>query len=518
MVAAATGLCLFALLSVYRHQLIPRDADPVRAAWLLTGDEPEYLLMAQAIARGDGLDVGPAYAAGTYLAYQQRPVFRFEDQFRRSYYERRGFRPLWRGAAVWKEGRITQFSPLLPALLAPVVGSTRRIRWAACLLQAALVAACAVAILMHAGVHSPASGTVHAAAALAFGLGGIPAGYYASQIFPEIIAGLLLLLFLFLFTAASPAVRSLSLLCLLASLWATPRVVGGVAAATAALLWRQRAGPRWAEVALLGAGWLAYAIFNTAVWGNPLPPQGTAVLGFAWSEVRALPAPLLVSAAAAAIWLVWIAARKLKRFRHGRLVLLAAAGFGVALLISPGRRILANTAAFFFSNNVGLLVLNPFFVVAAAAGLALREEDERREFPVWLALLAGLLLSVAVFDESRAGSCASGRYQVITACAMLFAPVRILAGRGLRPPPEWLPGMYLLGALSLAASLAVATQPNFWFRKYHPLFGFAPLQDFYPLLPDPGRWTFLPHAVLWLSALLALLLLPARLWRPWRQN
>jgi hypothetical protein len=521
-IAAAAALCLFGLLSVYRHHLIPGDANPARAAALLTGDEPAYLLMAQAIARGDGLDVEPANAAETYLAFQQRPVFRFEDHFRRSYYEGRGFKPLWEGAAVWQDGRITQFSPLYPALLAPVVASARRIRWSVCLLQAVFVAACAAAIVL--GMDAPAgtAGTGHAAAVLVLGLGAIPAGYYASQVFPEILSGMLLLLFLFCFASRNRTIRVVGLLCLLAPLWATPRVVGGVAAATAVLIWRRRASPRWAEVALLGAGWIAYLVFNTLVWGNPLPPQGSAVLYGLWNAIRSLPAPLLaaaVAAAGAALWALTGVFRKSGGARGRRAVPGAIAVGALAVILTPpGRRIIAGSTAFFFSNDVGLLVLNPFLVVALAAAVALRSDDERGEFPVWIALLAGLILSVAGFEERRAGVCPSGRYQVIAACALLFAPVRVLAGRRGRPLPAWVPGMYLLGAISLAVSLAVATRPNFWYRLYHPLFGFDLVRPLYRLLPDPARWTFLPHAALWLAALLALLFLPARLLRRGRQE
>lgn len=513
-IALTAGLLLYCLFSVYRHALIPGDADPARAAALLTGDEPAYLLMAQAIARGDGLDVEPANAAETYLAFQQRPVFRFEDHFRRSYYEGRGFRPLWRGAAVWKEGRITQFSPLLPALLAPVVATARRIRWATCVAQGAFVAVCVAAIILGLNAAAGRAGTGHAAAALVFGLGGIPAGYYASQVFPEVLSGLLLLLFLFTFASPRRPVRLLGLFLLLAPLWATPRVVGGVAAATAVIVWRQRAKPRRAELALLGAGWACYFVFNTLVWGNPLPPQGSALLYGLWQALRGLPLPLLAAAAACVAAIAWVLNDWLmkpgNRRRGPALVSAAVALCALAVMLTPpGRRILAGGGTFFFSNNVGLLVLNPFLVVALVAGLALRREDGRGEFPVWIGLIAGLVLSVAGFEESRAGVCPSGRYQVITACALLFAPARVLAERRGRPTPSWVPGMYLLGALSLAVSLAVALRPNFWYRRYHPLFGYDLVRPFYRLLPDPDRWSFLPHAALWLALLLALLFLPA---------
>jgi len=515
-IAVAAGLCLFGLLSVYRQFLIPGDADLTRAAALLTGDEPSYLLMAQAIARGEGLDVERANAAKTYLAFQERPVLRYEDHFRSSYYENRGFKSLWRGAAIWKDGRVTQFPPLLPAVLAPVVASASRIRWTVCLLQGAFVAACVAVIILSMDAAAGATGTGHAAAVLVIGLAGIPSGYYASQIFPEIVSGMLLLLFLFFFTSKNPAIRTLALLCLLAPLWATPRVVGGVAAVSAVLLWRQRAKPRWAEIALLGAGWGAYGLFNTLVWGNPLPAQGSVMLSLLWKAAQDLPAPVLAAAGAGAALLSGVFVVIFKRLRNTPLAwriipVAAAACVLTAALTPPGRRILAGIAAFFFSNNVGLLVLNPFLVIALVSGFAFRCEDDRGEFPVWIALVAGLVLSVAVFEEWRAGVCPSGRYQVITACALLFAPARVLAGLRGRRLPTWVPGMYLLGAISLAVSMLVATRPNFWYRLYHPLFGFDLVRPYYWLLPNPQRWTYLPHAALWVATLLALLLLPARL-------
>jgi hypothetical protein len=137
--------------------------------------------------------------------------------------------------------------------------------------------------------------------------------------------------------------------------------------------------------------------------------------------------------------------------------------------------------------------------------LKLRDDNDW----MWLALFWGVVFVVASFPDFRAGRCPAGRYQVIPGYLLLFPLFRMMVAE--RSPwhrrVAW--AMYVLGPLSLAMGLKIATHPNYWYRSYHPLFGYATAQPHYELLlPDPEQWTCVVKAVIWTMLFLAPLFLP----------
>lgn len=73
MVALAVVCILLALSTYTRQQLIPFNADQSRYDFLLTGDEPAYLMTALSIARDGDIDVSSNARDKDYLLYQKRP-------------------------------------------------------------------------------------------------------------------------------------------------------------------------------------------------------------------------------------------------------------------------------------------------------------------------------------------------------------------------------------------------------------------------------------------------------------
>ena len=99
---------------------------------------------------------------------------------------------------------------------------------------------------------------------------------------------------------------------------------------------------------------------------------------------------------------------------------------------------------------------------------------------------------VAAFGDWRGGTNPRGRYYVIP--QLLMVPVFFhwigLWGAG-RRPVAWLIG---LGSLALTPLYWLLGHPSWWYRSYHPFFGWEPIQGFYAWLPslpdgaDPVQW------------------------------
>lgn len=445
-------LLLFAVFSWHRAHLIPRGADFERAAWLLTGDEPSYLLMAQAIAAGDGLDVRPAHERGSYRAFQSRAVLG-PDTFTWNFYRSLGFDPWFDRSASWGNRQVMPRPPLFAAVVAPLVSPAGNPRWLVGFMQGLLVS-CTAALCLWCVVPADRRAAIHGAAALLFILGSIPIAYYTTQIFPEILAGVLLLAAFALYARGGASAGAVGNLLLVLSLWTTPRVVGGVLAASVVLLvqdWRAR---RFAGIGALLLGWFAFLAWNLWVWGYWLLPN---------------PNP---------------------NSRN-------------SLLFLP-----EGTLRFFFGNDVGLFFLSPvLWIGLVAAVVNLRLLREHLDL-AWTALFLGVLAVVASFPDVRGGTCPAGRYQVIPAFLLVFPLMRLLGSKLAEWRRRLVPLLYLLGVAGLIMSLVIATKPSFWYRRYHPLFAFEEIRRFHVLLP-PGQWpALLWMSLAWLGVLLALLFLP----------
>lgn len=458
-----TVLVLFGILSFYRERLIPRTASSDRRSWLLTGDEPCYLLAAQAAARGDGLDMRGASEARTYLAFQKRAVIAPEI-YTWEFYRSAGLHPWLDRSGQWGRAQIRHHLPLYPFLIAPWTAA-ERIRWAVACFQAVVV--CAVAFVLLWTFARTARKVWLAALVLLPFLGGLPAGYYTTQMYPETLAGAMVALAMGAVLQDTVRSRRLGYALLFVAMWVSPRVMGGVAVVTVWELGRQLTGRRqWGDALCFIAGWAGYCGYHLVVWGLPLPP--------AYDPANQVTPRLLP--------------------------------------IGLVRSLLAN--------DIGLLFLNPaLWVGFAAAVLQWVAKPSDRTTVFWTLFFLGTWAGAAMLPVARAGMCPAGRYQVILAYLLVFPAWRSLMSEG---RPRWRQRLLvaLAGLVPVAALIgyAVGRVPNFWFRAYHPLFGYPALQRFYGLLPDPKTGWFVLHAALWLGLLAGLLFLSDAVFRkPGRQ-
>ncbi|MCA1989596.1 MAG: hypothetical protein LDL07_10715, partial [Desulfarculus sp.] len=184
-------ILVLALLAFTREALVPYHADAQRREYLLTGDEPEYLLAAFNLAQGRGLTLG--------ARDQQR--FMAPDLI--DHIMERG----WHGSyayfltispvlgqrfsqAEWGQEPVLVHRPGASILLAPAAWAGERQRWWSYAIMSLLAAAGLAGMLLLA---IRASGP--AWPSLGLGLACLlapPALFYANQAFPELPAGVLL--------------------------------------------------------------------------------------------------------------------------------------------------------------------------------------------------------------------------------------------------------------------------------------------------------------------------------------
>ncbi len=449
-VALLTLAALWVAWAGYRGQLVPRQAEAPANRWLLTGDEPAYLLAAQAMAAGEGLDLWPAHQRGDHLRFWDRDIVG-PDQYTWAAYQATGRPVLLDRSAWWGGKQIKHHMPLLPLVLAPAT-RTGPIRWSAGVTLALLLAGGAAACLWR-WLPARGAGQWRVAGAVFVVLAGLPVGYYTCQLYPEALAVALLLTGCSLLCGERRLAQGLGWVALFAALWATPRVTGGVVAA-----------------ALLGTGWYVRQRTWRLAW---LPALGLALYLayhlFLWG---------------------WICPPAYDPYNQ------------------PSARLIpVNFARLLFDNQVGLLFLNPALGAGLAAAVVLVARRGRTlPVAVWLLLWIGTVVGVAVLPTQRAGMCAAGRYEVIPAALLVVPLAELLAGGGedrwRRRVGVMLAGLSLAG---LAIAVWVARDPRLWFRAYHPLFGYPSLQPFYDLLPRAGSPWFWPGVAAWSAAWLATL-------------
>ena len=436
--ASVTFLTLFLIYSLARESLCPYEADPNRARWRLAGDEPTYLLTAQAIAFGHGEDVSAVIAdktytnlflpfwsidssgAFTYDSYAKIPCVRFRFNRRES----------------WGTKQICHGGFLEPLLCAPLALSPNRPRWKILLLHG-LLAALAGSLLVAFAPGGRRAAFLQTAATISI-LGSAPIVFYTAQIYPETIMGILLAAFILLAGSAKPSLRIAGHVCLFVSLFGSSRIVGAAFAAEAICLVRAVRGRRWDEVAAIALGASAYFGYHIWRWGNFFPPN---------TDEKSPITPSILP-------------RGFMRYLFGN-----ACGM---IPLSP-------------VSWAGLMALIPLWTL---------RRSERMALPC-IVLSLGIAFSVAMFPAFRAGRCAAGRYQV--ACIWALLPAVLVCFGRLAPASRWFKRLcsivWLLGPLSIALAVWLAKCPRSWHEYYHPFFKPVKFQRFYVYLPDfSGHW------------------------------
>lgn len=431
LVALVTGLILFAVFSVDRENLVPHNADFDRARWRLTGDEPAYLLTAQAIASGDGEDVSRVHAAGTYSNYQHRIVIG-DTQWTWQDYKRLKC-PHWidRSESWGQTRQVIQRPPLIAFFSAPFSLNSSHPRWS--ILVAIDIFAALACFLLIRLTGCKGRSLFFAAFACIATFCSMPALSYVSAIYPELIVGCLMALSMMLWRRSEPVLHAVAVLPLFISLWGSGRVVPAIGLATLVMVYQEFRRRKWIIPVLMGAGWCLYIGYNLWLWGYPVPPTPE---------------------------------------NGGTLQLL---------------RIPVGLAENFLGNDVGLFLLCPASVVSFACCVyeLVRHRDDPAIIPT-ATMIAGVAVLVASYSFPRAGSCPAGRYQVVQV-VLLLVPVLIFFEHektGSRFLKIVQIALLALGAVSLIMGITVAVNPSWKFERFHPFFKIKRLQHYYQYLPD----------------------------------
>jgi hypothetical protein len=233
---------------------------------------------------------------------------------------------------------------------------------------------------------------------------------------------------------------------LTATMWISPRMIGGAFAGNVVLGILALRRRRWGELAVIIAGVLLFFAYNLFLWGQFLPlafdPDNRP-------QLHLLPRGLMIA---------------------------------------------------FFGNDVGLLFLNPALWVGVAAAALLGWRHRSELFWVWLAMALAVLFGAAMLPIWRAGTCPAGRYQTTLAFLLLWPVLRVFAVASYPWRLRLLTTLVVLGAVGLTIGLFMAVEPRYWFRYYNPLVGYTALQPYYDWLPpsDPARFGLKRYSLCWL--------------------
>lgn len=439
---AVTG----AVFATCRSALVPRHADAEQRCQLLTGDEPDYLLTALSLAQDHDINIANNLAAEQYRWFQSRPVGGGDFDF----FNRISQGRIARHRAEWGEARYMQHRFGISVVIAPVFLLAREdFRWWAYVLISSLLSGFTVLawrMACRSGVDGGWAGVVCAGSVLA-----APVLFYANQVYPEAVAGCLL-------AAGALAVMQgggaswAAVPCLMAVVWFSDRALPPAAVLMVLVVarlpsWRQRLP----ALALLGGSVVAFSLYCHHRFGLPVPISHNEVFD---CSVAAVP----------------------RRFFQ-----------------------------ILFDGMQGWVWLFPPVLLLPAVMWSLARQ---RPFPVVGAgVLLGLLLAlamVAAFGDWRGGTNPRGRYYVIP--QLLLVPLWFSWLRGARG------GSATCRRVGLAALLAVALlplpwlthHPEWWYRGYHPFFGWEPIQRYYgifPSLPDGAPWQEWLKLLAWLPFL-----------------
>ena len=408
--ALVTALLLWALTSVVRERLVPYGSDRVRAMWLLTGDEPTYLVTAQALASGHGENILPITLSRSYSNFIDR-VNWDEHYATWTYYSY--FKPprILDRSAWWRDKQIIHRPPLFSLLAAPLVFLKSNARWWILACQSVILILAAGGLVFWVGRAKPSP--FHGLALL-FTWGSLPVLYYSAQLYPEIVSGVLLTGGVVVAARWTRPERFIGYAMLLVALLGTPRIGAGVLACLGVLAGNALFRKRWMDALVIGIGVAVFFGYNLFVWGWFTPPNPDETSPMSWGHV---PMGILIS---------------------------------------------------LISRDVGLIWLSP---VLSAAILAIplywRDEENRFEAWAWSALFAGVILVVAAFPNYRAGCCPAGRYQVIPAMLLALPLLRGVGDRSVwARRVRWM--MLVWGPVGLMMAWRVGRHPAWWHSPSHP--------------------------------------------------
>jgi hypothetical protein len=432
-----------AAVSFARAQLVSARPDDPRREHLLAGDEPSYLLIAHSLVFDGDLNLFNNREHGDQRHFYGRPLAA-PGQFGFHFYNRISGGRLAGREAEWAGREYFVNRPGLPLLIAPAywVGfhAGLRIRFAVLVWLNVLAAVLATVTFALAREVSRAP---LASAAVALGLAlGAPLVYYASQIYPEMAAGLLVTGGVLALVRTRSWRGALLAGLLLAGLpWLHERFLGVTVVLALAALFRAPARQRFAALAVpVALSLLLQAVYYWQLHGIPVP------LGHARPVVAAIPQGLL------------------------------------AILTDRDR---------------GILTLAPLLLLAPVGLLPLWRRDPWAAGTVAATLIV-YLLPIAAYPDWHGGVCPPLRY------VASITPLAALPLVALATDPGWpvtRVSLCVLGVWGIWMGFVLASQPGLMFWKYGALFqprAFHAAHALFPAYFHPGAGSAFRSAV-WLG-------------------
>jgi len=441
----AVTLLVWLILAAVRERVIPFRATEAQRTYLLAGDEPEYFLAAWSLAHDGDLNLYNNVRGKTWGSFQMRDVCGV-GHGELAHFQR--ISPAMRLASPkeWEGRQLLIHRPGTSVLISPAAYSTVRFRWWAYFIVATFACLGLGGILVTT-VREGASAVPAGLLAVLLALSP-PGMFYANQAYPEIPAAVLLALSACLLFGSSS--------------WA----IAGSALAVAIAPW-------FSDRAILPA----------------------AVLGLLclWSARKSKVLPVLFGIFAVAA--VFLALYYWRRFH-------------VPWPVLHNWRChasVANIPAFLprvlFDRGRGIVWLCPALAMLPAAFYFWFRSGSHRSLCVGIAVaMAAGLMGVASFPDWEGGVCPAGRYGVIY--QWLALPVFLAWYKsGMSAKQKVLLLLPLLAGVAI--SLLVSAHPSWWYRSYHPLFGYPLLDRFYDVLPDlrVANTVAVTKAAGWLSVL-----------------
>lgn len=428
--AVAFAVVVFLSATYARIQIVPFNADEIRRAVLLTGDEPAYFMTASSLAHDGDLNLANNAADKDYLLFQNRPYTGSGFGF----YNALSHNRLKEQEEQWGDARYMRHRPGTSVFLAPsfLLADHNQRFWSYTIISFCFALFCGYSVFyLHQIVSVPLA--VSLVICLVCGLSP-PVYFYLNQAYPEVPAGILLALIAILFLNPKRSRLSLVPFILAAMvIWFSDRALLATLIICAGGFFHLPTKKlKLAAVLILGSSGLLFAYYCWHRFGVPYPLSHNTIMGFSYEKIPV---------------------RLLQILFDGK--------YGWAWLFPP---VLLLPAMFW-----QILKDRPMDIV-----------------PVSLILSLTLtLVLVAAFDDWAGGTCPRGRYYVIPQILfMVLLCIWLKKEDGRKHKMFWVIG---LGSLGLMQIIWLASHPNWWFRAFQPIFAWKeiqPLFDYLPSLPD----------------------------------
>ena len=424
------ALVIFSLATYARYFIVPYGADQSRQDFLLSGDEPAYLMTALSIAKDGDLNVENNAANKDYLLFQKLPYKGYDFAFFNTLAKNR----LASKQESWGNSHYMRHRPGTAFMISPVflfADSNHRF-WAYTLISFCFSLFCGFScyfLAKKSSIQLPCALTL----CLVCGLSP-PVFFYLNQVYPEIFAGTLLALISLLFILQT-RFRILPFILAAIAIWFNDRVILPTLIICAGGFFSlPTRNQQTAAFFILGMSGMMFALYCWQRFGVPYPVLHNTAEGyvFSYGKIPERIFQILFDARQGWVWL-----------------------FPPVLLLPA---------------ILWQVIINKNLTLTSAS-LA--------------AALVAMLLLIASFDDYGAGTCPRGRYFVIPQLLfMILASVWLQEENGRKIKMIWFVG---LGSLSLMQIFWLIPNPKWWFGNFHPFFSWREIHVLIfnlPFLPD----------------------------------